>query len=59
MKLGVNKSVNLEMKLSGSRANRWKTIKDQYTELSPIKSNEQGRINFNCKTGEVTTIPTK
>ena len=40
MKLGVNKSVNLEMKLSGSRANRWKTIKDQYTELSPIKSNE-------------------
>lgn len=42
MKLGVNKSVNLEMKLSGSRANRWKTIKDNTLNSHPLNPMNRG-----------------
>ena len=51
-KLGVNKSVNLEMKISRGKATEWGLIKNQQTDLSP-----SNKINVTSTKDPVRTPP--
>ncbi|CAH3149054.1 unnamed protein product, partial [Pocillopora meandrina] len=51
-KLGVNKAVNLEMKISQGKATEWGLIKNQQTDLSP-----SNKINVTSTKDPVRTPP--